>query len=103
MRAGEADAVDAVDLVHRLEQRREVARRIVRRLVVVHDLAEQLHLPAAAVGERPDLSVGVGGISETKRNKKTLCLVASATTPRLGHARGGRPARRIPNFVTACA
>jgi hypothetical protein len=29
-------------------------------------------------------SVGVGGISETKRNEKTLCLVASATTPRLG-------------------
>ena len=36
------------DLVHRLEQRREIAGGIVRRLVVIHDLSEELHFPAAA-------------------------------------------------------
>ena len=50
MRAGEADALDAGDVVNRLEQPGEVAAGIVRRLVVVHDLPEQLDLasgPAA--------------------------------------------------------
>jgi hypothetical protein len=46
MRAREADAIDAGNLVDRFEQCREIARRIVRRLVVVDDLAEELHLPA---------------------------------------------------------
>ena len=53
MRAREPDALDARHLVHRLEQRREIARGIVRRLVVIHDLAEQLNLavplPAACI------------------------------------------------------
>ena len=44
MRAGEPDALQPLDPVEPLEQRREVARRIVRRLVVVHDLPEQLDL-----------------------------------------------------------
>ena len=48
MRAREADALDAGNLVDRFEQRREIARRIVRRLVVIHDLAEQLDLAPAA-------------------------------------------------------
>ena len=47
MRAGEADALDARDFVHRLEQPGEVARRVVRRLVVIHDLPEELHLARA--------------------------------------------------------
>ena len=36
-----------VDVVNRLEQPGEVARRVVGRLVVVDDLPEQLHFPAA--------------------------------------------------------
>ena len=40
-------------VVHRLQQRREVAGRIVRRLVVVDDLPEQLDLAAAAGGQLP--------------------------------------------------
>ena len=47
MRAGEPDALHARHLVHRFEQPREVARGIVRRLVVVDDLPEQLHLASA--------------------------------------------------------
>ncbi len=48
MRAGKADALDAGDVVDRFEQRREIAGGIVGRLVVIHDLSEQLHLAAAA-------------------------------------------------------
>ena len=44
----ETNPINSGDLVHRFEQRREIACRIVRRLVVIHDLAEELHLAAAA-------------------------------------------------------
>ena len=44
MRARKPDALDARHLVHGLEQRRKVARGIVRRLVVIDDLPEQLNL-----------------------------------------------------------
>jgi hypothetical protein len=40
MRAREADAIDAGNVMNLFEQRWEIARRIVRRLVVVHDLAQ---------------------------------------------------------------
>jgi hypothetical protein len=53
MRAGEANPFDARNGVNRFEQCREVAGRIVRRLVVIDDLSEQLHFAAAAVGGLP--------------------------------------------------
>ena len=49
MRAREPDALDAGHLVHSLQQRREIARRIVRRLIVVDDLPEQLDLAVPLV------------------------------------------------------
>ena len=49
MRAGEADPLEPGDLVEPLEQRREVARRVVGRLVVVDDLPEQLDFAARPV------------------------------------------------------
>ena len=42
-------------VVHRFEQPREVAGRVVGSLVVVHDLSEELHFPEAAVGGVPHL------------------------------------------------
>jgi hypothetical protein len=49
MRTRKPDAFDARNLVNGLEKRREITRRIVRRLIVIHDLAEQLDfaVPAA--------------------------------------------------------
>ena len=44
MRARKPDALDARHVVHRLQQRGEIARRIVRRLIVIDDLPEQLDL-----------------------------------------------------------
>ena len=49
MRAGKPDAAHARHLVDRFEQAGEVAGRIVRRLVVIDDLPEQLDLHPAAV------------------------------------------------------
>ena len=60
MRAGEPDTLDAVDVVHRLEQAGEIAARVVRRLVVVHDLAEQLHFASAVRRGLADLRQDVG-------------------------------------------
>ena len=45
---GKPDALDAVHVVYRFEEAREVARGVVGRLVVVDDLAEQLDFPASA-------------------------------------------------------
>src|ERR671915_2425424 len=45
MGAGEADARKTVDGVQPFEERGEVTRGIVRRLVVIDDLPEQLDLP----------------------------------------------------------
>ena len=47
-------------VVHRFEQPGEVAGRIVGRLVVVHDLAEELHLPAPASAASPHLGQDLG-------------------------------------------
>ncbi len=62
MRAGEPDPIDALHLVHRLEQAGEVTGGVVRRRVVVHNLPEQLHFPPAARGGladfRDDVSLG---------------------------------------------
>ena len=60
MGAREADPLDAVDVVDRFEQPGEVARRLVGRLVVVHDLTEQLHFLAAGRGELAHLGQDVG-------------------------------------------
>jgi hypothetical protein len=55
MRTGKADTLHARHLVHLLQQAREVAFRIVGRLVVVHDLPEELDLAMALVGRLADL------------------------------------------------
>ena len=47
VRAGKTDPLDAVDVVNRFEEPDEIARSVVRRLVMVDDLAEQLHFLAA--------------------------------------------------------
>ena len=60
MRAREPDALDARRRRERLEQRREVAGRIVGRLVVVDDLPEQLHFACARRRRLADLGQDVG-------------------------------------------
>ena len=60
MRAREPDALDAGDIVDLGEQLREVAAGIVRRLVVVDDLPEQLDLAAARVDGLADVRQDVG-------------------------------------------
>src|SRR5829696_3478032 len=55
MRAREPNSIDARNFVDLFEQCREIARRIVRRLVVIHDLAQQLDLASAAVGRLADV------------------------------------------------
>jgi hypothetical protein len=60
MRAREADALHAGNLVDGREKIREVARRIVGRLVVIDDLAEQLHLAPAGIGRLPYVRQDVG-------------------------------------------
>ena len=47
MRAREPDPLETLDLVDAREQLREVARRVVRGLVMVHDLSEELDFPRA--------------------------------------------------------
>src|SRR5690348_14751910 len=59
VRAGEPDARDALDIVHRLEQSDEVTGGIVRRLVVVDDLAEQLYFLVPARGRFTDFGEDV--------------------------------------------
>jgi len=60
MRAREPDPVDAFDLVDGLQQAGEVAGRIVRRGVVIDDLAQQLHFPPSARRGLPHLGDDVG-------------------------------------------
>ena len=60
MRAREPDPLHAVDGVHRFQQAAEIAGRIVRRRVVVDDLAEQLYLTVACIGRFADLRQDVG-------------------------------------------
>ena len=61
VRAGEADPLDARHLVHLLEQAREVAGRVVWRLVVIDDLAEELDLAVSAGGRVADFGEDFGG------------------------------------------
>ncbi len=60
MRAREPDPIDARNLVDRFEQPGEVAVGIVRRRVVIHDLAEQLHFAMPGLGRLPHLGQDVG-------------------------------------------
>ena len=60
VRAGEADPLQPVDVVEALEERREVARRVVRRLVVIDDLPEQLDFPRPGVRRLPRVGEDVG-------------------------------------------
>ena len=82
MRAREADAIDAGNFVDRFEQRREIARRIVRRLVVIHDLAEQLDFAPAAGGRLADVgedlrlrraSARARGCTARRRTRRSRC------------------------------
>ena len=49
VRAGESDPRESVDRLQTLEQRREVAGRVVGRLIVIDDLPEQLDFARAGV------------------------------------------------------
>ncbi len=60
MGAGKPNPIEPRNPVKRLEQPREVARRIVRRHVVVHDLAEQLHFAVPRLNGLPDFRHDVG-------------------------------------------
>src|SRR5688572_12786219 len=60
MRARETDPAQTVDRVQSLEQSGEVARRIVWRLVMVHDLAQELDLADAGVGRMPGFCNDIG-------------------------------------------
>src|SRR5262245_14100164 len=55
MGAGKSNAPYPRDLTHPLEQAGELAGRIVRRLIVIHDLPEELYFHATAVGDLADL------------------------------------------------
>ena len=73
MRAGEANALQSVDLVESREQRREVARRVVGGLVVIDDLSEELNLDRALRDRLPGLG--------DNRRRRTHALVAAG----IGH------------------
>src|SRR5258707_15577639 len=60
VRARKPDAVDAVDLVDRFEETREVAGGVVRRVVMVDDLAEELYLGVSGRRRFADLRQDVG-------------------------------------------
>ena len=47
VRTGESDSLDPIDVMNQLEETGEVAGRIVRRRIVIHDLAEQLYFTVA--------------------------------------------------------
>src|SRR4051812_193760 len=55
MRTRKSNPFHARNVVDGLEQPREITRRVVGSLVVVHDLAEQLHLPPSRFGRRAHL------------------------------------------------
>src|SRR5688500_8589834 len=61
MRARETDPFEAVDAIETLEESREIAVRIVRCLVVVDDLPEQLDLPGAGGDGLTGVRHDVGG------------------------------------------
>ncbi len=60
VRTRKPNALDALDVVNRLQQPREVARRIIGGEVVIHDLPEELHFAPPAVGRLADLRHNVG-------------------------------------------
>src|SRR6185503_8832834 len=60
VRAGEPNPRDAWHLTHALEQRGKVTARIVRGLIVIDDLPQQLHLCPTAPRRPADLSHDVG-------------------------------------------
>src|SRR3954454_8554149 len=60
MRARETDALDALDVVNRFEEPGEIATGVVRRNVMIDDLAEQLHFAAAARRRLANLRDDVG-------------------------------------------
>src|SRR4051812_3249746 len=62
MGTGESDTCESVDFVQTLEQAGEVAARIVRCLIVVHDLPEKLHFPRA-------MCDGVSGFRDDVRRR----------------------------------
>ena len=60
MRAGETDSLDAGHVVDLGEELREVAAGIVRRLIVIHDLPEELNLLPARCDGVPNVGEDVG-------------------------------------------
>src|SRR6188768_4298717 len=55
MRAGKSDSIDARDLVNRFEEPGEIARTVIRSLIVIDNLPKQLHLTVPGLRRRPDL------------------------------------------------
>ncbi len=60
MRARETNPRQSLNLAEPLEQCREIAAGIVGRLVVIHDLPEQLHFPGAGRHGMPRVGNDVG-------------------------------------------
>ena len=61
MRAGEPDAIDSLDILHKFQQAGEVAVTTVRRLIVVHDLPQQMYFAASGGGSFGDLRNNLRG------------------------------------------
>ena len=61
MRAREPDPIDAWNAAHPLQERGEVARRVVGRLVVIDDLTQQLNFPMTRARRLPGFGDDVGG------------------------------------------
>src|SRR5688572_14622980 len=59
VRTRESDPLDTRHLVNRLQQSGEIALRVVRRLVVIHDLAEQLNFAMPLARRLPNFSQDV--------------------------------------------
>ena len=88
------------NVVDRFEQRREVAGRVVRGLVVIHDLPEELHLPqAAAAASRTSARISAFGrirswprvYGTTQKLQYSLQPSMMVTQARTGSSRRVRP------------
>ena len=73
VRAGEPNPPEALDLAQPLEQSREIAIHV-RRLVMIHDLSEQLDFPCAGLHRAPCVREDVRG--------RPHAFVAAGTGPR---------------------
>ena len=107
VRARKANAFDALDVVHAFEERREIAGGIVRRLIVIHDLTEQVNLLPASRRRFPDLREDVGHgahplVPARERHHAERAEVVAAfddRDPRLQRIASSRDAKRKRHVV----